>query len=252
LKLPPDVSLIAGFESEDMYIHYEVARVQAYATRTAIRLVVRLPLRGADRVMTLFRTVPLPVYFPALDRHIQIEPETLYLAVTENGQYYSLLTMADIQQCQLGIVAICAATFPLIHKTRASCSSALYFGQETLIHQNCRKVILGENFNPVWIYVRGVHPFWIYSLPSAITVTKNCRSNGTTRSSTIHLSHTGTLREDTHCHMYRKFLSCCRCAMSLPTSPSPPARCFYHVCPSCCHQGKPTRFSRTRAGRRSC
>jgi hypothetical protein len=29
LKLPPDVSLIAGFESEDMYIHYEVARVQA-------------------------------------------------------------------------------------------------------------------------------------------------------------------------------------------------------------------------------
>jgi hypothetical protein len=81
LKLHPGVSLIAGFESEDMYIHYEVARVQAYATRTAIRLVVRLPLRGADRVMTLFRTVPLPVYFPALDRHIQIEPETLYLAV---------------------------------------------------------------------------------------------------------------------------------------------------------------------------
>jgi hypothetical protein len=96
LKLPPGISLIAGFESEDMYIHYEVARVQAYATSTAIRLVVRLPLRGADRVMTLFRSVPLPVYLPALDRHIQIEPKTLYLAVTENGQYCLLSAMADL------------------------------------------------------------------------------------------------------------------------------------------------------------
>jgi hypothetical protein len=180
-------------------------KLQGYrrnATRTAIRLVVRLPLRGADRVMTLLRSVSLPVYFPALDRHIQIEPETLYLAVTENRQYYSLLTMADLQQCQLGIVVICAATFSPIHKTRASCSSALYFGQKTFIHQNCRKVILGENFNPVWIYVKGVYPFWIYSMPSAITVTKSCRSNGTTRSSTMYLSHTDNLMEDTHCQMY--------------------------------------------------
>jgi hypothetical protein len=48
LKLPQDVSLIAGFTIENMYIYYEVAKVQAYATTTAIRLVVRIPLRGAD------------------------------------------------------------------------------------------------------------------------------------------------------------------------------------------------------------
>jgi hypothetical protein len=46
--LPQDVSLIAGTTIENMYVYYEVAKVQAYATITAIRLVVRLPLRRAD------------------------------------------------------------------------------------------------------------------------------------------------------------------------------------------------------------
>jgi hypothetical protein len=61
LKLPPDVSLIAGCAIENMYVYYEIAKVQAYATTTAIRLVVRLPLRGADRVMTLFKSILLLV-----------------------------------------------------------------------------------------------------------------------------------------------------------------------------------------------
>jgi hypothetical protein len=78
--------------------------------------------------MTLFKGVPLPAYSDALDRRIQIEPEAPYLAVIENVQYYSLLTTADLQQCKQGLFAICEATFQFRHKTRASYSSALYFG----------------------------------------------------------------------------------------------------------------------------
>jgi hypothetical protein len=165
LKLPPDVSLVAGFTIENMYVYYDVATVQAYATTTANRLVVRLPLRGADRVMILFRSVPLPAYSNVLGRHIQIEPEAPYLAVTENGQYYSLLTTADLQECRRDLFAICEATFPFIHKTRASCSSTLYFGQAEFAHKNCRKLILHESFNPVWLLAKGINPFWIYSSP---------------------------------------------------------------------------------------
>jgi hypothetical protein len=60
LRLPTDVSLLAGTSLEDMFIYYEVAKVQAYATATEIRLIIRLPLRGTDRVMKLYRTEPLP------------------------------------------------------------------------------------------------------------------------------------------------------------------------------------------------
>jgi hypothetical protein len=100
LRLPQDVSLTAGSNTENMYVYYEVATVQAYATMTVIRLIVRIPLRGADRVMILFRSLPLPAYLKALGRHIQIKPDATYLAVTENRQYYSLLTEADLQQCR--------------------------------------------------------------------------------------------------------------------------------------------------------
>ncbi|PNF19103.1 hypothetical protein B7P43_G10550 [Cryptotermes secundus] len=135
LRLPQDVSLIAGFTVENMYVYYEVATVQAYATATTIRLIVRIPLRGADRVMTVFKSVPLPTYSDVLGRHIQIEPEAPYLAVTENRQYYSPLATADLQQCRKGSVTICEATFPFIHKNQATCVSALYFGQTDFAHK---------------------------------------------------------------------------------------------------------------------
>jgi hypothetical protein len=46
LRLSQDISLIAGFNVENMYVYYGVATVQAYATATASRLIVRVPLRG--------------------------------------------------------------------------------------------------------------------------------------------------------------------------------------------------------------
>jgi hypothetical protein len=53
LRLPNGVSLLAGTSLEDIFIYYEVAMVQAYATSSEIRLVIKLPLRGADRLMNL-------------------------------------------------------------------------------------------------------------------------------------------------------------------------------------------------------
>jgi hypothetical protein len=52
---------------DDKNIYYSVAKVQAYSTAGSIRLVVRIPLRGSDRVMTLYRVESLPTY-SALNR----------------------------------------------------------------------------------------------------------------------------------------------------------------------------------------
>jgi hypothetical protein len=108
-------SLITNTEVDHMYAYYDVARVQAYDTVGAFRLVVRIPLRGADHIMTLYRVEPLARYTDLLKRPIQIEPETSYFAVTGNRQCYALLE-ADIQICEHGLVTICNATFPLLHK----------------------------------------------------------------------------------------------------------------------------------------
>jgi hypothetical protein len=64
------------------------------------------------------------------------------------------------------------------------------------------KIYFNEKFNPVWLQAKGFRPFWIYSLPSPIIVTKKCKVNGTIRSSNIELSHTGILKEDINCQFY--------------------------------------------------
>jgi hypothetical protein len=173
-----------------MYVYHEVGTVQAYATTTANRLAVRIPLRGADRVMTLFKSLPLPSYSDVSGRHVQVEPEAPYIAVTENRQYYSLLTTIDLQQCtkRLFSTRICEATFPFTHKTRATCALTLYFGKTDFAHKFCRKVILNENFNPASLQAKGIRPFWIYSLPSPVTVSKECKLYGTTHILNIQLS----------------------------------------------------------------
>jgi hypothetical protein len=69
LTLPSDMSLVAGTGLEDMFIYYEAEKFHVYTTSTQIRLLIRIPLRGTDRVMNLYRTEPLPVYKPLLGRH---------------------------------------------------------------------------------------------------------------------------------------------------------------------------------------
>jgi hypothetical protein len=165
LKLPSDVSFLAETNVEDMFVYYEAAKTHAYTTANEIRLLIRIRLRGTDRVMSLYRTESLPVFEPLLSRHVQIIPETMYMAVTESRQYYFLLTQAELQNCQQGVFTICESKFPLYHKATPSCLRALYFGKHTLVHEHCNKIILRKDFKPVWIHQSGNHNFWIYSLP---------------------------------------------------------------------------------------
>jgi len=128
-----------------MFIYYEVATVQAYVTSSEIRLVIKLPLKGADRVMNLYRIEPLPTtYEPMLRRHVQIIPETMYLAVSESRQYYSLLTPAELHSCQQGLFTMCESDFPLYHKRTPSCTGALYFGKHELPMNTVTKLFFGK------------------------------------------------------------------------------------------------------------
>jgi hypothetical protein len=202
LRLPRDVSFITNTDIDNMYVYYDVACVQAYATAGAIRFIVRIPLRGADCIMTLYRVEPLPTFYTLIKRPIQIETETTYFAVTENRQYYALLKEVDVEKCEHGLITICEANFPLIHKRVPSCMSALYFGQINVAYTLCRKLILQENFKPVWIYAKNKNAFWVYSLPAPTRVTKTCKVNGTTKSNDMMLTGAGILQENTNCQYF--------------------------------------------------
>ena len=87
LRLPTD-----GTNLEGMFVYYETERVQAYATPSEITLIIRLPLRGADRVMSLYRTEPLPIYEPLLERHMQIQPEYVHGSIGKQSVLFAVDT----------------------------------------------------------------------------------------------------------------------------------------------------------------
>jgi hypothetical protein len=150
--------------------------------------------------MTLYRVESLPTYL-VLKRPIQIQPEAKYFIVTENQQYYALLEETHIRHCEHGIITICDATFPLIHKRVPTCASVLYFGQNAEVYRYGKRQILFPNFEPVWIYAKSTIAFWVYSLPSPTKVTKTCK-NKDNPTKDLMLSGAGILREDIHCQYY--------------------------------------------------
>jgi hypothetical protein len=124
------------------------------------------------------------------------------MAVTESRQYYSLLTPADLQNCQQGVFTICESKFPLYHKATSSCLGALYFGKHNLAHEHCNKIILRKDFKPVWIHQSGNPNFWIYSLPVATKITKTCRINRNVKSVDLEIQGTGILEEEENCQIF--------------------------------------------------
>jgi hypothetical protein len=95
-----------------MHACYDVARVQAYSATGSMRLVVRLPLIGTDRLMILYWVESLSTY-SVLKRPIQIQPKAKYFVVTENRQYYALVEETHIRHCEQGLITICDATFSI-------------------------------------------------------------------------------------------------------------------------------------------
>jgi len=150
--------------------------------------------------MNLYRIEPLPTYKPLLRGHVQIIPETMYLVVSESRQYNSLLTPANLHNCQQGLFNICEPEFPLYHKGTPSCTGTLYFGKHELAHEHCNKVIPRNTFKPVWIHHKVTPSFWIYSLLSG-KIIKTCRVNGT-MSTDLHLMGAGILCVEENCQVF--------------------------------------------------
>lgn len=100
--------------------------LQAYAASTAIRLVTRIPFRGADRIMTLSQASNCQLIWttPAtrntdFSHSSNLKPATLLSL--------SLSLTVHLQNCKEALFTICQTTLPSIHKTRPFCSLALYF-----------------------------------------------------------------------------------------------------------------------------
>ena len=125
-------------------------------TNTIDDLLLQLPILIKLKVqipMSLFsiETVPVPLdaetYLGEKREYTQIIPETEYIALTDNN--YVLLTQAQISLCaRIGYTYYCEYAHLLKKCTEHTCTSAIYYYQESEIKANQCKTIVTFNNTP--------------------------------------------------------------------------------------------------------
>jgi hypothetical protein len=151
LQLPAGLSMLTGLTVEDMYVYYTIATVHAVATSKSIRLIVDIPLKAADRYFELYQVHSLPLFHKGIGKFVMVDEVFTYFAVAENRQFFAQITPYILSKCTQGLYTVCPSDVMLKAAGEPNCLTALFLGKTGIVLSKCKRLILNETFEPVWI-----------------------------------------------------------------------------------------------------
>jgi hypothetical protein len=83
LNLPDGYELAAGTSKESVHDYYDIIKTEVIADLHSFKLVMKIPLKSADRQFTLYKLVATPSRISG-NKFIQYQPDFSYLAVARN------------------------------------------------------------------------------------------------------------------------------------------------------------------------
>jgi hypothetical protein len=146
----------------------------------SLKLVMKIPLKSADRQFTLYELVATPSRISG-NKFIQYQPDFSYLAVAHNRRDYLLLDETQVQQCTSGSVIICPSMAALYDVQTLTCEASLFFQYEGG-RQVCRRRLLLDYDLPT---VQRHGSVWVYHFPDRHQVLIRC-PRGDSRSEVLH------------------------------------------------------------------
>jgi hypothetical protein len=150
LQLPAGLSMLTGLSVQDMYVYYTIAVVHAAVTSKSIRLFIEIPLKASDRYFELCQVHSLPFFFFFIGKFMIDKPFT-YLAVAESKQFFTIITPYMLMKCTQKLYTVCPSDMVLRTATESNCLIALFLGKTDVIFSTCKRLVLNETFEPVWI-----------------------------------------------------------------------------------------------------
>jgi hypothetical protein len=126
LKLPEGYELIAGTSLENIHLYYDLVRFSVVANVHSIKLLLRVPLKPANRHFTLFRIITFPIRFSS-DKYVQYVVEHAYLGIQHSQQAYILLSETSFNRCKRSTFTICPADITVYRAQALTCEFSLYF-----------------------------------------------------------------------------------------------------------------------------
>jgi hypothetical protein len=141
--------MLTGLTVEEMYVYYTVAVVHAIATSKNIRLLVDIPLKATDRYFELYQVHSLPFFHKGIGRFVMIDEMFAYLAVAENRQFFAIFS-PYLSKCKQEIYTV-RPDVVLRTAGEPHYLTALFLGKEDTALRKCKRLVLNESFEPIWI-----------------------------------------------------------------------------------------------------
>jgi hypothetical protein len=205
LQLPAGLSMLTGVTVEDMYVYYAIAAVHAVASPKAIRLFIEIPLKAVDRYFELYQVHSLPFLKQDIGKFVMIDEVFTYIAVAESRQFFALMTPEMLSRCTKGLYTVCPSDIVLRTAGESNCLIALFLGKAYIMFSKCKRLILHEMFEPIWIRSPD-SSYWIYSLSMPERITMQCREAGSPskvkQSYSVKIQGTGILPNSSSCYIH--------------------------------------------------
>ena len=115
------------------------------------------------------------------------------------------MTPHVLSKCTQDLYTACPSDLVLKTAGEQNCLIALFLGKIDVIRTKCKRLVLNESFEPIWIRSPDFN-YWIYSLSTPQQVTVQCQEVGspqTPKSSyLIKLEGTGVLSNSSSCYIH--------------------------------------------------
>ena len=170
--MPEGWNLPSALRDGDLWTFYKEAQTLAAVSQNGIKVFIKIPVVQTGWTLNLFRVVPLPRKVKTANNGWEYKQLPQFLAVSPDGQSFSEVPAAEIQQCVDGHQTSCAVHRPLHRKHgKNSCAVALFLNEERKIKSECdihRKEWLGSEM----VYLDEGR--WAISADSTQQVIVNC------------------------------------------------------------------------------
>ena len=167
------------FENNDFILKYaDLSNVILVPTTSpkALRFAIVIPLKEVQLPFHLYELIPMAQWNPKLEVGILYQPNTKYLAVSED--MVAFVPIYDLEQCKTeGKNYLCPAGQPIYLRESHICEIDLYLHGQQLV-QTCPRIIFNQD-KPSFYRIQDGYKF---SVPEPMTLTIQCAH----RPSTLH------------------------------------------------------------------
>lgn len=174
--LPSELSFVLPLRADTISHYYAYARVKSAAAPGHLRLLVEIPLKGANTYFELYRALPIPIRVENSSFSVLVSPKSEFLALSSNRQAFVGLNYEDLHDCFEGPERICAPRSAVLTHPHKTCEYSLLMGYAEDAERLCEKKVV--RMSTPYFFRMDERGSWVYHADDPLTITVKCPTYG--------------------------------------------------------------------------